>query len=100
MISFTYDYANYPNCSLIPDWFGFLLWRTKGDEFEISIDDDQQQAHDFTVRLKADDSGRGWWATCPGYYGGETGSPYAQHSFISRKDALEGLIEKLRESIN
>lgn len=94
-----YDNREYPLCSLIPDFFGFLAWRAKKDEFKITIQEDSEKPFYFTVRITPDLSGRGWWAIAPEYYDGENKEKYTGHSVNSPAEALEELIERLKENI-
>lgn len=71
------------------DLTGFALWllRDNNESIVITID-----GEDYKVMIYPDQSGRGWTAVAD-YYEVEC------HSMLSRRHALEGLIEKIKEHV-
>jgi hypothetical protein len=78
----------------LSDFIRFTVFRVRNESFIATI-----EGREFHITVMPEISGRGWVAIEDGMYGGEPGSIYHNHSMESREDALQGLIEKIKDSI-
>lgn len=79
----------------LSDFIKFVAFRVQYDSFHANIEGQQ-----FHITVMPEIGGYGWVAIEDGMYGGEPGSIYQNHSMESPADALEGLIEKIKDSID